>query len=486
MASWRWIICALQCHAARIGIVTMHSPNIMSYANATEVANRRYAERHAYGFHILDHPIDTSRVPHWAKLHAVLIHLADYDYVFWIDADAMFYDYLRRLEDVLEIRSGDEIWIQEHGSDFPSLLRKEFLDGSCILFKNSAWTRQFILELYYYPPCQSALNWTEQYCLCMAYEDDLLGMRGRTKILPAGRLNHHRIPAPGEKEGLFIFHLSGQTAEHRSLHFNQILEGRARDFQEEERYQSFWSFQQLFQAHNFGELASLHLCVLGIGDRHQAMLDAMLFHFTYLTGCIIVFEGAAGLWSQIHTSDATVGRRFTSRMAILSIEEYLRGTTRDGEQMVKSYYCDLLVLGVESFRHLPRGLGSLAPLVLAGLEHADGGFGFSPLHDAFLVLLEEGCERKEGLLVAQPGLRLDKDDQDGKALAGACSFLSGVYGWADDIQSRAGVKEEDPVLEVVHEGNLGPVPWAVSAPHLWGFHQQGKVTLMRAPRRAFL
>ena len=50
----------------------MHSPEIMSYANMTAAGNARYAKRHGYGFHILDHVIDQSRVPHWSKIHAIL------------------------------------------------------------------------------------------------------------------------------------------------------------------------------------------------------------------------------------------------------------------------------------------------------------------------------------------------------------------------------------------------------------------------------
>ena len=32
----------------------------------------RYADRHGYGFHALNHTIDTLRVPHWTKIYAML------------------------------------------------------------------------------------------------------------------------------------------------------------------------------------------------------------------------------------------------------------------------------------------------------------------------------------------------------------------------------------------------------------------------------
>eukprot|EP00913_Durusdinium_trenchii_P033267 g31144.t1 len=96
--------------AARIGIVTMHSPEIMSYANTTSLVNQEYAERHGYGFHILNH--------------------TDYDFAFWIDADAMFYDHSRRIEDVLQVQDPTvELWSQDIWPDYPTLHRKEKMDA---------------------------------------------------------------------------------------------------------------------------------------------------------------------------------------------------------------------------------------------------------------------------------------------------------------------------------------------------------------------
>ena len=122
----------------------------------------------------MDHIIDKSRIPHWSKIHAVLLHICEYDFVFWIDADAMFHDRDRRMEDVLSFADHDDkhIWVQEHSEEFPSLLRKELFDTGTVLFRNSAWTRQFLLELYFYPPCQDpkVLNYTEQYCFCESYK----------------------------------------------------------------------------------------------------------------------------------------------------------------------------------------------------------------------------------------------------------------------------------------------------------------------------
>ena len=64
--------------------------------------------------------IDKSRIPHWSKIHAVLLHLCEYDFVFWIDADAMFYDQDARIEDVVPVGDVEKhIWPAAPFAGFP-------------------------------------------------------------------------------------------------------------------------------------------------------------------------------------------------------------------------------------------------------------------------------------------------------------------------------------------------------------------------------
>eukprot|EP00435_Cladocopium_sp_Y103_P014282 s270_g3.t1 len=315
-----WLLLAIDAvSAARIGIVTMHSPEIMSYANITNLMNQRYAERHSYGYHILNHTIDTARVPHWSKIHAILMHLPDYDFVFWIDADAIFYDQSRRIEEALNLEEhdGTEIWGQDMWPDYPSLHRKEIMDGGTFLVRNSLWTRRFFIEMYYYPPCQEFLNFTEQFCFSVAYEANFLDVKRKTKILPTPSLNHHRLPPPTENGSLFIWHLSGRSEEARERHFRLVYEDYAAKFQNV-KYQSFWLFYQLFARQDFGSLASLQLCMFGIGQRQQAMMEALMYHFPYWTGFVVTKQGAPGLFSQMRQSEL-IGEMFGSRMAAMDL-----------------------------------------------------------------------------------------------------------------------------------------------------------------------
>ena len=187
------------------------------------------------------------------RIHAILIHLADYDFVFWIDADAVIYDQTKTLEEVFDIDShlDAEIFAQDIWPDFPSMQREELMDGATVLFRNSPWTRQFLLEMYYFPECQEYLNWTEQYCLTVAHKHDLMGMKSKTVILPTPRVNHHRIPSALEQRSLFVFHYAGRSTMARTRHFQLLHEGFQSTFQSS-RYQDFWSFHELFRRQRKG------------------------------------------------------------------------------------------------------------------------------------------------------------------------------------------------------------------------------------------
>ena len=62
-------------------------------------------------------------------------------------------------------------------------------------------------------------------------------------------------------------------------------------------YADFRSFQQLFASHNYGGLASIHLCVVGIGDRQALLLDALLLlDYCPVSTRLAGTWGAAILW----------------------------------------------------------------------------------------------------------------------------------------------------------------------------------------------
>eukprot|EP00928_Gymnodinium_smaydae_P030709 TRINITY_DN22760_c1_g1_i1.p1 TRINITY_DN22760_c1_g1~~TRINITY_DN22760_c1_g1_i1.p1 ORF type:complete len:565 (+),score=128.75 TRINITY_DN22760_c1_g1_i1:86-1780(+) len=498
--SARWLLPALfWCGAdaaARLGLVTMTTPEIMSYANATAAENQRYAERWGYGFHTVDHAVDTTRVPHWSKLHAVQLFLPEYDYVLWIDADAAIFDHTRKIEDVMQVAKSQkaEMWAQDIWPDYPSIQRNELIDTGIVLFRNSRWVRNFLTELYYYGPCQKHLNWTEQYCFTVAYNNDFLGMRERMQILPTPVVNHHILPPPDDPGGMFILHLAGRPSKARSSHFNLLHDGFADRFRGDRRYEAFWNFRGLFANHRFGGIASLQVCLFGMGERHRLFLDALLFHFPYISSFTVIRHGAPSLYTQMRATE-DIGERYPDRMAYMDVKEYVTGTTRDGDDFVEGFFCDVFVLGVESWRHLP-AVDVLARLARSGLENdakdKNKGFGYSGIRDTYFALLYDGCGAGAGGAAAvasgaaapsaPPKERLDPDDEDGSAIVAACELLGTTRSFLE--------RHANSAQNAADSGDAGqeevPLLWSINAPGERGFQASGDVALARLPREAFV
>jgi len=488
----------------RVGIVTMQTKEVMKYANYTEALNRKYAEHWGYGFHILDHIVDRTRVPHWSKIHAVLTYLPEYDYVLWIDADAAVVDMSRSIEDAFRLAADDtkDFWCQDIWPDYPSLQRGEMLDLGVAVFRNSRWTHQFLLEFYHLPECQDFLNWTEQYCFAVAYNQDFMELKAHTRILKTPEINHHILPPPDNPSAMFVLHLAGRPSKSRAAHFAQVHEGRTQELYASPQAAPFWSFHRLFERHKFGGVASLQVCVFGVGQRHLSFLDAFLYAFPYMAAFTITRNGAPSLYSQMKKSEY-VGDRNPDRIAFMDVNEYAQGKTRDGDDFVEGFYCDIFVVGAETGRHL-QTVEVLGKMARSGLDQYKGekgkGFGFSGIQDSYFVWLYDGCGGAQAAskslpTAAEEGLRLDADDEDGSSMVEACQLLGRTREFVELALANgeeSGLNDVGSTLAAAtsqssSDGSvMEPIMWgAVQTPGRPGVSFLDDVALARAPRKFF-
>lgn len=86
--------------SGRIAMVTVVTPQFAAYE--ASVQNKLdYCAVHGHDLIIERAVLDLSRQPVWTKLHVVRRCLADYDWIFWSDADAVVTDFSRSLGQVL-------------------------------------------------------------------------------------------------------------------------------------------------------------------------------------------------------------------------------------------------------------------------------------------------------------------------------------------------------------------------------------------------
>lgn len=81
-------------------MITLVTPEFADYEPS--IQNKLdYCAVHGHDLLVGRKVLDTSRRPAWTKLHVVRRHLANYDWLFWTDADALVTDFAPRLDEVL-------------------------------------------------------------------------------------------------------------------------------------------------------------------------------------------------------------------------------------------------------------------------------------------------------------------------------------------------------------------------------------------------
>lgn len=99
---------ATSCNSgAPIAFVTLYTHHINQYARVSEHNVRRYCERHGHAYHVY-RAIPAELGPDingtWVKTWLLRRHLADHQWVIWVDADVIFFNQSGRIEPLLSGR----------------------------------------------------------------------------------------------------------------------------------------------------------------------------------------------------------------------------------------------------------------------------------------------------------------------------------------------------------------------------------------------
>lgn len=92
---------------ARIAFLTLYTHHVETYARVSQHNVCRYCERHGYAYHVyreIPEGIGPSIDGSWVRTWLLQPHLADHDWVIWVDADVLFYNQSRPIEPLLEGR----------------------------------------------------------------------------------------------------------------------------------------------------------------------------------------------------------------------------------------------------------------------------------------------------------------------------------------------------------------------------------------------
>ena len=123
-------------------LATGRHRELMAQSLPTMVA---YAQRHDWSVVLTSEPLNGERPPSWGKLQLIRELMDTYEYVFWVDADAIIVDLDRDL--LAEVGSEDsDIWFARHPQDRdPSAT---VLNAGVFVVRSSDWSRRLLTEVW--------------------------------------------------------------------------------------------------------------------------------------------------------------------------------------------------------------------------------------------------------------------------------------------------------------------------------------------------
>uniref|UniRef100_A0A7S2WSY7 Uncharacterized protein n=1 Tax=Mucochytrium quahogii TaxID=96639 RepID=A0A7S2WSY7_9STRA len=97
---------------------------------------RRYAQKHGYTYLVTDQLVDTSLRPApWSKFPIIKRFLPEYDFIVWLDTDALIANYTVKIEDVVNGKSN--LFFAEDESQ---------LNSGVFIIRNSPWSLWWLNE----------------------------------------------------------------------------------------------------------------------------------------------------------------------------------------------------------------------------------------------------------------------------------------------------------------------------------------------------
>lgn len=105
----------------------------------SQLSKKLYCKKHNYAYIDDESVYDKTRPIAWSKILLLQKYLPNYDYLVWIDADAMIMNLEQKLEDKIMLMNSKDIMVQK---PFPRI------NTGVIFIKNTDYSLKFLKRLY--------------------------------------------------------------------------------------------------------------------------------------------------------------------------------------------------------------------------------------------------------------------------------------------------------------------------------------------------
>jgi len=207
----------------KIAILTQYTNNIECYSKYTISINNEYAKKHWYDFIVHKWEIENKskkKFITWDKIDIIKKYLNYYEYIFWIDADAMIMNHDIKIEQF--ITDKNLIICSDNSNSW----KTDTLNAWTFILKNSIYSEQFLNKLFEIWDKECLLDKfpAEQWVIVYIYQNNLLNIKDNITVYPETTFNSSNPAHLLYKEGQFILHMMSTDNNIRSEYFKKHYE----------------------------------------------------------------------------------------------------------------------------------------------------------------------------------------------------------------------------------------------------------------------
>ena len=177
----------------------LYTPNVIRYSTISETNISAYARENNYTLYVYhDTTISLKDHPTWNKPKVLEAHIKHHKYIMWMDSDAIFTDFDKKIEDVIALSSKSILLCSDIGG-------WKFNAGVQI-WKNSDYSKQMLQKWYAMEHIEHMKGGDQaQLITLLKHEKDY-------EIFPEETFNTH---PKKHKSGMYVLHMMGYSGQNR-------------------------------------------------------------------------------------------------------------------------------------------------------------------------------------------------------------------------------------------------------------------------------
>jgi hypothetical protein len=229
-----------------IAVISIQTPEIYCYSKYTSVINKSYCDKYRYEYIQYNHSLDTTRPIPWSKIIAIKKHIEDFDWIYWIDADAIFFNHDLKIEDhindqynLIISNACSDNWVNTHYKEDPEFLNVN--TGSFLLRGKNTWSETLLTTIYTQTK-RINHHWWENQGFADVYLENNPVINSKINIVKQSILNGFENTFYGYEyfPEQYILHWAGIPLEDRTylaeIRYNEFCQGLFTGNQKHKRF----------------------------------------------------------------------------------------------------------------------------------------------------------------------------------------------------------------------------------------------------------